>query len=41
MCNGARAELPGIAAGLGARIVSQQVPSLNEIFVAHAGTGMA
>jgi ABC-2 type transport system ATP-binding protein len=37
MCNGARAELPSIAAGLGARIVSEQVPSLNEIFVAHAG----
>jgi ABC-2 type transport system ATP-binding protein len=38
MCNGARAQLPAIAAGLGARIVSEQVPSLNEIFVAHAGT---
>jgi ABC-2 type transport system ATP-binding protein len=40
MCNGARAELPAIAAGLGARIVAEQVPSLNEIFVAHAGTGI-
>jgi len=30
--------LPSIAAGLGARIVAEQVPSLNEIFVAHAGT---
>jgi ABC-2 type transport system ATP-binding protein len=38
ICNGARAELPAIAAGLGARIVAEQVPSLNEIFVAHAGT---
>src|SRR5882724_2683732 len=38
ICNGARAELPSIAAGLGARIVAEQVPSLNEIFVAHAGT---
>jgi ABC-2 type transport system ATP-binding protein len=38
MCNGARAELPSIAAGMGARIVSEHVPSLNEIFVAHAGT---
>ena len=29
MCNGARAELPTIAAKLGARIVAEQVPSLN------------
>ncbi len=36
MCNGARAELPSIAGRLGARIVGEQVPSLNEIFVAHA-----
>jgi ABC-2 type transport system ATP-binding protein len=41
ICNGARAELPSIAAGLGARIVAEQVPSLNEIFVAHAGTTIA
>ena len=27
-----------MAAKLGARIVAEQVPSLNEIFVAHAGT---
>jgi ABC-2 type transport system ATP-binding protein len=38
MCNGERAELPSIAAALGARIVAEQVPSLNEIFVAHAGS---
>ena len=37
ICNGARIELPSIATGLGARIVGEQVPSLNEIFVAHAG----
>jgi len=37
MCNGGRVELPSIAASLGARIVSEEVPSLNEIFVAHAG----
>jgi ABC-2 type transport system ATP-binding protein len=37
MCNGARAELPSIAAGMDARIVDEQVPSLNEIFVGHAG----
>jgi ABC-2 type transport system ATP-binding protein len=41
MCNGARAEMPSLAAGLGARIVAEQVPSLNEIFVAHAGTAIA
>jgi ABC-2 type transport system ATP-binding protein len=38
MCNGARAELPSIAASLGAQIVAEQVPSLNDIFVAHAAT---
>jgi ABC-2 type transport system ATP-binding protein len=37
MCNGARQELPGAAAQLGARIVDERAPSLNEIFVAHAG----
>jgi ABC-2 type transport system ATP-binding protein len=37
MCNGDRTELPLIAAGLGARIVAEHVPSLNEIFLAHAG----
>lgn len=37
MCNGARNELPGIAAKLGARIVEEHAPSLNEIFVARAG----
>lgn len=37
MCNGARNELPAIAEKLGARIVDELAPSLNEIFVAHAG----
>jgi ABC-2 type transport system ATP-binding protein len=36
ICNGARIELPTIAADLGATIVDEQAPSLNEIFVAHA-----
>lgn len=36
MCNGARDELPMIAAKLGARIVEEHAPSLNEIFVARA-----
>ncbi len=39
MCNGARNELPSIAAKLGARIVDEHTPSLNEIFVARAGAG--
>jgi ABC-2 type transport system ATP-binding protein len=39
ICNGARAELPSVAAKLGAQIVGERAPSLNEIFVAHAGTG--
>jgi ABC-2 type transport system ATP-binding protein len=38
-CNGARTELPTIAETLGARIVDEQRPSLNEIFVAYAGSG--
>jgi ABC-2 type transport system ATP-binding protein len=37
LCNGARNELPAIIAGLGAEIVHEHAPSLNEIFVAHAG----
>jgi ABC-2 type transport system ATP-binding protein len=37
MCNGARTELPAIAAKLGARIVDEHAPSLNQIFVARAG----
>ena len=36
MCNGAREELPAIAATLSAEIVDEHAPSLNEIFVAHA-----
>ena len=36
ICNGARAELPAIAATIGGRIVDDRGPSLNEIFVAHA-----
>ena len=38
MCNGARAELPVVTAKLGAQIIDEQAPSLNEIFVARAGT---
>lgn len=38
LCNGLRIELPAVAAALGARIVGEEVPSLNEIFVARAGT---
>ena len=41
MCNGARAELPSIAGEEDARIIEDRVPSLNEIFVAHAGTAVA
>ncbi len=37
MCNGTRVELPAIAAGMGAEIVHEHAPSLNEIFVALAG----
>lgn len=40
MCNGARTEMPLLVAGLNARIVEERVPSLNEIFVAHAGTAI-
>ena len=38
MCNGARNELPAISGKLGAQIIDEQAPSLNEIFVARAGT---
>lgn len=41
MCNGARNQLPEIAAGLGARVVDDRAPTLNEIFVAHAGTNIS
>jgi ABC-2 type transport system ATP-binding protein len=37
VCNGVRQELPALAAKLGARIVDEDAPSLNDIFVAHAG----
>ena len=37
ICNGARKELPTVATKLGARIVGEDTPSFNEIFVAHAG----
>lgn len=37
ICNGERNELPAVAAKLGARVVDEHSPSLNEIFVAHAG----
>lgn len=36
ICNGARTKLAAIAAKLGAKIVDEHAPSLNEIFVAHA-----
>jgi ABC-2 type transport system ATP-binding protein len=35
--NGGGTEMPSIAAALGAEIVEEHAPSLNEIFVAHAG----
>lgn len=38
MCNGTRTELPAISTKLGARIVEEHAPSLNEIFMARAGT---
>ncbi len=38
MCNGARQTLPAVIAQLGAKIVEERVPSLNEIFVAHAAS---
>ena len=41
LCNNARAQLPVIAAKLGARIVEEHAPSLNEIFIAYAGMGVA
>jgi ABC-2 type transport system ATP-binding protein len=37
ICNGARAEFTAAAARLGARIVAERSPSLDEIFVARAG----
>jgi ABC-2 type transport system ATP-binding protein len=40
LCNGARSELPAVAAKLGARIVEENAASLNEIFVAHAAETM-
>jgi ABC-2 type transport system ATP-binding protein len=41
ICNGARVELPAIAARLAATIVDERGPSLNEIFVAYAKVPMA
>jgi ABC-2 type transport system ATP-binding protein len=40
MCNGARNTLPAVAAKLGAVIVHEHAPSLNEIFVARAAAPM-
>jgi ABC-2 type transport system ATP-binding protein len=40
MCNGNRNELPAITARLNAEIVGEHAPSLNEIFVAYAGTAI-
>lgn len=37
ICNGAGNGLPAIAAGLGATVIDEPGPSLNEIFMAHAG----
>ena len=37
ICNGARSELLDAAGKLGARVVAQRSPSLDEIFVARAG----
>ena len=37
ICDGARAELTAAAASLGARIVAEHTPSLDEIFVARVG----
>jgi ABC-2 type transport system ATP-binding protein len=37
ICNGALGELTAAAASLGARVVDQGVPSLDEIFVARVG----
>jgi ABC-2 type transport system ATP-binding protein len=41
MCNGGKGELPALAARLGARIVEEHAPTLNEIFVARAGASPA
>ncbi|HEY3914175.1 MAG TPA: ABC transporter ATP-binding protein [Verrucomicrobiae bacterium] len=38
ICNGSRVDLPATVANIGAKIVDELAPSLNEIFVAHAGT---
>ena len=40
-CNGARTEIPANARALGAEIIDEQAPSLNEIFVAYAGASGA
>ena len=37
ICNGALSELTAAVANLGARVVEQGVPSLEEIFVARVG----
>jgi ABC-2 type transport system ATP-binding protein len=39
VCHGRVDELEGAAAGLGARVVAQGVPTLDEIFVARVGAG--
>lgn len=40
VCNGARQQIRAIVAKLGAQIVGEHAPSLNEIFVAHAGASI-
>jgi ABC-2 type transport system ATP-binding protein len=41
LCNKAQTQLPAISARLGARIVEEHAPSLNDIFLAYAGMDMA
>jgi len=41
LCNNARTQLPISASKVGARIVEEHAPSLNEIFIAYAGMSVA
>ena len=41
LCNSGWGQLPAAAERVGARIVEEQAPSLNEIFIAYAGLGAA
>jgi ABC-2 type transport system ATP-binding protein len=40
ICNGTRIEMPSVIASLGASIIEETGPSLNEIFVAHAAVSL-